>query len=175
MRMCIMANSTNAWRGGRADGTPQGCEACHKREVMGRREWFRTIRKPSSHCSERIALPSAGDCHKVPAGKKENPVQGQRRKFAKDCHKKTPMTANSPRPGKENAFVETATIRKRWAPSTFNHDTRDAFPPCRVAMQAWLATNAIKQTRMVDAKPVIIYKQAPIEVYRLPRPRTSAL
>jgi hypothetical protein len=45
-------------------------------------------------------------------------------------------------------------------PSTFNHDTRTHFP-LQGGHEGVACDKCHKQTRMVDAKPVIVYKQAP--------------
>ena len=49
---------------------------------------------------------------------------------------------------------------QRWVPSTFNHDTRTHFP-LQGGHAGVACDKCHKQTRMVDTKPVIVYKQAP--------------
>ena len=139
----------------RADGSPQGCEACHNV-----RSWIEV--SGFDHSKTKFPLLGAhrsakcGDCHKVPVGKKEIQFKDTSQ-VCEDCHKDA-HDAQFAKAGKTPCAD--CHDSQRWVPSTFNHDTRTHFP-----LQGGHAGVACgkchKQTRMVDTKPVIVYKQAP--------------
>src|SRR5205807_466161 len=97
-----------------------------------------------------------GDCHKVPVGKKEIQFKDTSQ-VCEDCHKDA-HDGQFAKAGKTPCAD--CHDSQRWAPSTFNHDTRTHFP-LQGGHEGVACDKCHKQTRMVDAKPVIIYKQAP--------------
>jgi len=139
----------------RADGTPQGCEACHNVKSWADVNGF-------DHSKTKFPLLGAhraakcGDCHKVPAGKKEIQFKDTSQ-VCEDCHKDA-HDGQFAKAGK--TLCGDCHDSQRWAPSTFNHDTRTHFP-LQGGHAGVACDKCHKQTRMVDAKPVIIYKQAP--------------
>jgi hypothetical protein len=99
-----------------------------------------------------------GACHKVPVGAKDVQFKGTSH-ICEDCHKDA-HAGQFAKSGK-TACADCHNAR-RWVPSTFNHDTRTHFP-----LQGGHANVACDKchlqthTRLVDGKPVIIYKQVP--------------
>jgi hypothetical protein len=139
----------------RADGTPLGCEACHNVKSWADVNNF-------DHSKTKFPLLGAhravkcGDCHKVPMGKKEIQFKGTSQ-ICEDCHKDA-HAGQFAKQGK-TPCADCHNVQ-RWVPSTFDHDTRTHFP--LTGGHANVACDKCHtQTRMVEAKPVIIYKQAP--------------
>ena len=122
---------------------------------MGRRECF-------DHSKTKFPLLGAhravkcGDCHKVPVGKKEIQFKDTSQ-VCEDCHKDA-HDGQFAKAGKTPCAD--CHDSQRWVPSTFNHDTRTHFP-LQGGHEGVACDKCHKQTRMVDAKPVIVYKQAP--------------
>jgi hypothetical protein len=139
----------------RADGTPQGCEACHNVRSWADVNGF-------DHSKTKFPLLGAhraakcGDCHKVPPGKKEIQFKDTSQ-VCEDCHKDA-HDSQFAKAGK--TLCGDCHDSQRWVPSTFNHDTRTHFP-LQGGHAGVACDKCHKQTRMVEAKPVIIYKQAP--------------
>jgi len=139
----------------RADGTPQGCEACHNVRSWADVSGF-------DHSKTKFPLLGAhraakcGDCHKVPVGKKEIQFKDTSQ-VCEDCHKDA-HDGQFAKAGKTPCAD--CHDSQRWVPSTFNHDTRTHFP-LQGGHEGVACDKCHKQTRMVDAKPVIVYKQAP--------------
>jgi hypothetical protein len=141
----------------RADGTPLGCEACHNTRSWADVNGF-------DHSKTKFPLLGAhravqcGACHKVPVGAKDVQFKGTSH-ICEDCHKDA-HAGQFAKSGK-TACADCHNAR-RWVPSTFNHDTRTHFP-----LQGGHANVACDKchlqthTRLVDGKPVIIYKQVP--------------
>jgi hypothetical protein len=109
----------------RADGTAQGCEACHNTK-----SWIDI--RGFDHSKTKFALLGAhravacNECHKVLAGTHEIQFKGAP-KECEACH-------TDPH-GKQFAAKETGITKckdchenQRWAPSTFDHDKRTQFP-----------------------------------------------
>jgi hypothetical protein len=139
----------------RADGTPQGCEACHTV-----RSW--TDVTGFDHSKTKFPLLGAhraikcGDCHKVPVGKKEVQFKGTSQ-VCEDCHKDA-HDSQFAKAGKTPCAD--CHNSQRWVPSTFDHDTRTHFP-LQGGHAGVACDKCHRQTRMVAAKAVIVYKQAP--------------
>jgi len=139
----------------RADGTPEGCEACHNV-----RSW--TDINGFDHAKTKFPLLGAhrvvqcGACHKAPVGSRQVQFKGTSQ-ICEDCHKDA-HKAQFAKAGKTPCAD--CHDSQRWVPSIFNHDTRTHFP-----LQGGHANVACdkchKQTVLVEDKPVIIYKQAP--------------
>jgi hypothetical protein len=139
----------------RANGTPLGCEACHNVRSWADVNGF-------DHSKTKFPLLGAhravkcGDCHKVPVGKKEIQFKDTSQ-VCEDCHKDA-HDGQFAKAGKTPCAD--CHDSQRWVPSTFNHDTRTHFP-LQGGHEGVACDKCHKQTRMVDAKPVIVYKQAP--------------
>ena len=152
----------------RADGTPLGCEACHSVASWADVHGF-------DHSKTNFPLLGAhrsvacGACHKVPAGSHSAEFKGTSR-ICEDCHK-------DPHAGQFAAAGKTPCAdchtTQRWVPSTFNHDVRTKLP-----LQGGHANvrceDCHKQTREVDGKPDIIYKQAPSKCADCHSPQPAA-
>ena len=141
----------------RADGTPFGCEACHTM-----RSWVDVT--GFDHSKTKFPLLGAhrvvkcSECHKIPVGEKKVKFEGTSI-ICEDCHRDA-HDKQFEKEGKthcgdcHNSF--------RWVPSIFDHDKRTHFPlqgghagvPCE---------KCHTQSHIVDGKPVIIYRGAPIE------------
>jgi hypothetical protein len=92
----------------------------------------------------------------VPLGKKEIQFKDTSQ-VCEDCHKDA-HDGQFAKAGKTPCAD--CHDSQRWVPSTFNHDTRTHFP-LQGGHEGVACDKCHKQTRMVDAKPVIVYKQAP--------------
>lgn len=139
----------------RADGTPLGCEACHNVRSWADVNGFDHSKTKFPLLGAHRAVKCAA-CHKVPVGAKDVQFKGTSQ-ICEYCHKDA-HAGQFEKAGKTPCAD--CHNSQRWVPSIFNHDTRTHF-----ALQGGHANVACdkchKQTRMVDGKPVIIYKQAP--------------
>jgi hypothetical protein len=139
----------------RSDGTVLGCEACHNV-----RSWVDVA--GFDHSKTKFPLLGAhrvvkcGECHKVPVGEKKIKFKDTSA-ICEDCHKDA-HDKQFEKEGKtrcadcHNSF--------RWEPSTFDHDKRTHFP-LQGGHAGVKCDKCHTQTRLVEGKPVIIYKQAP--------------
>jgi len=123
----------------RADGTPQGCEACHNVKSWADVNGF-------DHSKTKFPLLGAhraakcGDCHKVPAGKKEIQFKDTSQ-VCEDCHK----DAHDGQFAKAGKTLCGDCHDCNAGRPPLSTTTPGRISPCRVAMQAWLATNAISR------------------------------
>jgi len=139
----------------RADGSLLGCEACHNTRSWADVNGF-------DHSKTKFPLIGAhravkcGACHKAPAGAKEIQFKTTPTECAA-CHKDV-HAGQFAKAGK--TACADCHNSQRWVPSTFDHDKRTHFP-LRGGHANVACDECHTQTRMVEDKPVIIYKQAP--------------
>jgi len=137
----------------RADGTPLGCEACHNVRSWADINGFDHSKTKFLLLGAHRAVNCAA-CHKVPAGQKAVQFKGTSQ-TCEDCHKDA-HAAQFAKGGKTPCAD--CHDSQRWAPSTFNHDTRTHFP-----LQGGHAKVACdmchKQIVLVEGNPVILYKK----------------
>jgi len=137
----------------RADGTPLGCEACHNVRSWADINGFDHSKTKFLLLGAHRAVNCAA-CHKVPAGQKAVEFKGTSQ-ICEDCHKDA-HAAQFAKGGKTPCAD--CHDSQRWAPSTFNHDTRTHFP-----LQGGHAKVACdmchKQIVLVEGNPVILYKK----------------
>jgi hypothetical protein len=140
----------------RADGSAQGCEACHST-----RSWI-DIRS-FDHSKTKFPLVGAhrgvacGECHKVLPGSHEIQFKGAP-KDCETCH-------TDPHGGQFDAKggitrCADCHVDQRWAPSTFDHDKRTQFPLTGGHANVACAMCHTLE-REIQGKPVLFYKPTP--------------
>jgi hypothetical protein len=142
----------------KADGTPQGCEACH-----GTRSWVDI--NGFDHSKTKFALTGAhrvvvcGECHKPLSETHEIQFKGT----AKDCQ----ACHTDPHAGQFAAKDKVTKCAEchsdqRWAPSTFDHDKRTEF-----ALTGGHANVTCEKChtslREIQGKLVLFYKPTPVK------------
>jgi len=140
----------------RADGTPQGCEACHNV-----RTWLDV--KGFDHSKTKFDLVGAhrvvacGDCHKTLPGTHEIQFKGVP-KNCDACHADIHGGQFAAKNGVTSC--EDCHVVQRWIPSTFDHDKRTQFPLTGGHENVGCAQCHSLQ-REIKGKPVLFYKPTP--------------
>ena len=145
----------------RADGTPAGCEACHSTV-----DWEQV--KAFDHAATRFPLVGAhrtiacAGCHRPANGEKtmRNVVFNSVASTCVGCH----ADIHGGQFAASNKTTDCANCHNstRWKPATFDHDKRTTFP-LQGAHRNVACVDCHKTTRLVQGKPILLYKPTPRE------------
>lgn len=142
----------------RPDGTIFGCEGCHNTRSWTEVSGFDHSKTKFPLLGEHRTV-SCGQCHKALPGTHEIQFKGTSQE-CESCHKDPHGGQFKNRAGK--ALCANCHGPQRWVPSTFDHDKRTPFP-LTGGHAGVVCDKCHNSAELVDGKPVIIYKKAPLK------------